>query len=346
MYDGGNKVFANDQSLRYNQKQFFPEFGFSAIVDANSHPFYTFLYVNPVQNNNGNATHDELWVSLRVESNTGADGAGETQYEERGEVRSGDIMIRYITFQVFGAGDPTICEVYFVGGFTEVVESLKMEETGFSYSTGETNNQISVRRSDRPFGIGYVLLSANSGVIEHENIEAVLQILVDKSNPEHTDDGPEEEGGSGCNEELYGYQDAGYRGCQTVTRSGKTCQDWDSQRPHEHSRTPENHPYSGLDSNYCRNPDGEETIWCYTTDSESRWEYCNPIGQDNMTFIGGNGTYPSYPFNGTEDNETFIPGPVFSEEQLNRDLDHMIVAWRGTKWSLVASQISTNTRMI
>ena len=24
-------------------------------------------------------------------------------------------------------------------------------------------------------------------------------------------------------------------------------------------------------------PDGESTIWCYTTDSDTRWEYCDPI---------------------------------------------------------------------
>merc|ERR1712136_383893 len=34
---------------------------------------------------------------------------------------------------------------------------------------------------------------------------------------------------------------------------------------------------AGLQQNYCRNPDGEDTIWCYTTDEGSRWEYCDPI---------------------------------------------------------------------
>ena len=27
--------------------------------------------------------------------------------------------------------------------------------------------------------------------------------------------------------------------------------------------------------NYCRNPDGDEKVWCYTTDRKTRWEYCN-----------------------------------------------------------------------
>jgi len=29
-----------------------------------------------------------------------------------------------------------------------------------------------------------------------------------------------------------------------------------------------------LSSNYCRNPDGEPTIWCFTTDPEKLWEFC------------------------------------------------------------------------
>jgi len=84
--------------------------------------------------------------------------------------------------------------------------------------------------------------------------------------------------GSGCcNEEMSGTKDEDYRGCQSTTRSGRTCQKWTSQSPHGHSRTPSNYPGKGLgDHNFCRNPDGEPSIWCYTTDSSSRWELCNP----------------------------------------------------------------------
>ncbi|XP_040920313.1 plasminogen isoform X2 [Toxotes jaculatrix] len=65
-----------------------------------------------------------------------------------------------------------------------------------------------------------------------------------------------------------------YRGTVAVTESGKTCQSWSSQTPHKHNRTPENYPCKGLDNNYCRNPDNERMPWCYTTESETRWEYC------------------------------------------------------------------------
>ena len=67
-----------------------------------------------------------------------------------------------------------------------------------------------------------------------------------------------------------------YRGHVQVTVSGRQCQAWTSQSPHTHTRTSEKYPSSGLGShNYCRNPDGEPTAWCYTTDPSKRWEVCD-----------------------------------------------------------------------
>ena len=64
------------------------------------------------------------------------------------------------------------------------------------------------------------------------------------------------------------------------TISGLECQAWSSQSPHTHDRTPEDPRFEGLgDHNFCRNPDGEETIWCYTTDSGKRWEYCESLDE-------------------------------------------------------------------
>lgn len=34
------------------------------------------------------------------------------------------------------------------------------------------------------------------------------------------------------------------------------------------------YPDKGLDDNYCRNPDGSERPWCYTTDPAREREYC------------------------------------------------------------------------
>eukprot|EP00929_Paragymnodinium_shiwhaense_P118211 TRINITY_DN9006_c1_g1_i1.p1 TRINITY_DN9006_c1_g1~~TRINITY_DN9006_c1_g1_i1.p1 ORF type:complete len:2351 (+),score=420.17 TRINITY_DN9006_c1_g1_i1:492-7055(+) len=85
--------------------------------------------------------------------------------------------------------------------------------------------------------------------------------------------------GEGCDEYLGGYQGKDYRGCQTTTRSGATCQAWTEQTPHTHIYTPAAYLDKGLYSNYCRNPSETDavTIWCYTTDPALEWDYCDPL---------------------------------------------------------------------
>jgi len=83
-----------------------------------------------------------------------------------------------------------------------------------------------------------------------------------------------------CNEQLPGKnKDKGYRGCQDKSKSGRTCMKWSAQKPHTHTRTPNGkfHHGANLINNYCRNPDNEKGIWCYTMDKKKRWEYCNPV---------------------------------------------------------------------
>ena len=57
-----------------------------------------------------------------------------------------------------------------------------------------------------------------------------------------------------------------YKGLQTTTESGRTCQNWVKQKPHEIDIEPT--PDNGLGNhNYCRNPDdSEDKPWCYTLD--------------------------------------------------------------------------------
>ena len=68
-----------------------------------------------------------------------------------------------------------------------------------------------------------------------------------------------------------------YRGKQNVTRNGYTCQAWASQSPHQHDKFSTNFVNQGLESNYCRNPDGSSSIWCYTTNPNVRIDWCDPI---------------------------------------------------------------------
>ena len=66
----------------------------------------------------------------------------------------------------------------------------------------------------------------------------------------------------GCRETMTGNgQD--YLGCQYQTNSGYMCQNWLEQSPQSHSYIPEWYPDGHLgDHNFCRNPDGDSTIWC------------------------------------------------------------------------------------
>ena len=63
---------------------------------------------------------------------------------------------------------------------------------------------------------------------------------------------------------------ASYLGKMNVTTSGKTCQAWSAQEPHEHGYTEVG------EHNQCRNPDGDSGgVWCLTTDPDKQWEYCS-----------------------------------------------------------------------
>merc|ERR1719191_885507 len=80
-----------------------------------------------------------------------------------------------------------------------------------------------------------------------------------------------------CDETLEGNGED-YIGCQSVTVSGKQCQKWTEKFPQKHKfvqKAKKGKKNLG-DNSFCRNPDGSETIWCYTTDPNTRWEPCAP----------------------------------------------------------------------
>ena len=89
----------------------------------------------------------------------------------------------------------------------------------------------------------------------------------------------------GCS---FGLMGALYRGSASITGNGLKCQAWTSYTPHRQkyaygsaTRTFENNltrSQLGLGNhNFCRNPDGEPGLWCYTMDPSVRWAYCNQI---------------------------------------------------------------------
>ncbi|XP_051974685.1 hepatocyte growth factor-like [Xyrauchen texanus] len=72
-------------------------------------------------------------------------------------------------------------------------------------------------------------------------------------------------------------QGEGYRGTVNVTPAGVICQRWDALFPHNHSYTPHNYKCKDLRENFCRNPDGSEIPWCFTTDPKVRKAFCTNI---------------------------------------------------------------------
>uniref|UniRef100_A0A671WHQ3 Macrophage stimulating 1 n=1 Tax=Sparus aurata TaxID=8175 RepID=A0A671WHQ3_SPAAU len=68
-----------------------------------------------------------------------------------------------------------------------------------------------------------------------------------------------------------------YRGKVNETTSGIPCQRWDAQEPHEHPFYPNTYECKGLEENYCRNPDGSEAPWCFTSVPEMRTALCLQI---------------------------------------------------------------------
>ena len=72
---------------------------------------------------------------------------------------------------------------------------------------------------------------------------------------------------------CYSFSSPNFRGKVKVTRSGRQCQSWTSNKPHSPKFKPKN---PRAQKNYCRNPDGDEKgPWCYTTDPKKRFEYCD-----------------------------------------------------------------------
>ena len=88
----------------------------------------------------------------------------------------------------------------------------------------------------------------------------------------------------GADEDCYTGEGEDYRGDQSRTKSGYTCQKWSSQSPHTHVYTPGYmNPCAGDgcwledagigDHNYCRNPSNHEGgPWCYTTSANGYWD--------------------------------------------------------------------------
>ena len=69
-----------------------------------------------------------------------------------------------------------------------------------------------------------------------------------------------------------------YGGTISKTVGGVNCQLWSENSPHEHEFHDDATFPDGnvtVASNYCRSPDNGTVPWCYTNDTDVRWDNCN-----------------------------------------------------------------------
>uniref|UniRef100_A0A8D0CKK4 Macrophage stimulating 1 n=1 Tax=Scleropages formosus TaxID=113540 RepID=A0A8D0CKK4_SCLFO len=89
-----------------------------------------------------------------------------------------------------------------------------------------------------------------------------------------------------------------YRGQVDHTKSGRECQRWDQQYPHQHIYQPEKYPDKSLDDNYCRNPDASPFPWCYTMDPDKDREECHISKCSKIPIKRSRSSYTTHCFRG------------------------------------------------
>lgn len=181
MYDGGNQIYVVDQNdietrLEYGSLTTYPGMNFVVAVNDTGYPFYTMIAVTP--------SDDLRPIQFSVRSNAGADGSGsKSQLDAMLDLTSEAAehhTFRYVVNQVHGAGDPSICEVFLLGGPSEEMDNVTLSTT-FLDGTGSINSRLSVTRPSHQtsaFYIVYALLSKTGGVqIQQPEIENVLRVI-------------------------------------------------------------------------------------------------------------------------------------------------------------------------
>lgn len=184
MYDGGNQIWVSEQyddevHLDYGNITTFPGMNFVAAVDDSGYPFYTMIAVTP--------SDDLRPIQLTVRGNGGADGGGIISHLNATlnlttSLSPERYTFKYVVNQISGTTDPSICEVFLVGGPRMEIEDATLD-TSFSGNTDRLNSRLSVTRSDHQtfaFYIVYALLSKERGVqVVQTEIENVLGAIVE-----------------------------------------------------------------------------------------------------------------------------------------------------------------------
>jgi hypothetical protein len=167
-----------DEAVRYGAQYSYDTHQFATRA---RHPFQAVMWVD----NNEEQNNQEQFF-LRVAGNTGADGYGEVE-TFRGDLEEGNYYMKYAVFQISGASDPDICEVYYVVGNEENWQSTSQFDfdfnDNFKQSTSDTNNDVSIPFDTRRVFMGYTLLSRRQDEPITENaVRDALRVILTSYN--------------------------------------------------------------------------------------------------------------------------------------------------------------------
>ncbi|XP_076823361.1 uncharacterized protein LOC143469517 isoform X2 [Clavelina lepadiformis] len=180
--DGGSDLFDTGNMVRFYEGSDVPdkqayntvrrESTYSVRLGGEGHPFLALALI-------GNASNTVRSYTMQVDGNFGADGRGEITTNS-GSVKEHGSIIHYHSFQVHGAGDPSVCEVYFAmthQGWSS--NTGKFFVLRFSTETNEVSNAVRLVGDVSNVLVGYALLSGSGGrQITDEMIRLFLRRLI------------------------------------------------------------------------------------------------------------------------------------------------------------------------
>nr|CAB3260520.1 uncharacterized protein LOC100175507 [Phallusia mammillata] len=178
MYDNGNKLQVwrnNEQPVQviYNWTYSDPLGNFLMICKA----WHPFVFSMLVLNRDGESRQ----YYIREYGDLGADGSGSYRWNT-GSLLVGSFNIHYVLYQVYGASDPSIIQIFFT------VSSPLLGSTGHSSlhyvdsnkGTGYTNNTVYMSGNAHNVYLNYILTStyqssSRSAYVATSTVEAILR---------------------------------------------------------------------------------------------------------------------------------------------------------------------------
>nr|CAB3263226.1 uncharacterized protein LOC104266555 [Phallusia mammillata] len=176
IYDFGNRIrFKKNRDLfkraKYNQVYYYEDYQFYTRA---IHPFVALMWIE-----NQNAS--EATFTLQVDGNVGADQEGGILRYSSKNLTSGPFQVAYEVYHIHSADDPSVVEVYFTVGSTQVwnsIDSDSLEVISFTDETDEIVNSVRVIGRPQRFLLGYMLLSREGGrIITELQVRSALTTL-------------------------------------------------------------------------------------------------------------------------------------------------------------------------